>query len=294
MAISHVFSNAQADATGTVTVWNGATTASVAATNIVRPSDWNSGHNQFYTLSGNTNNASTASGTNVVFQGAGGVTLAGSTGTIVISGVPAGTATMWQPFNEGVNVIGARGNASWAIAPLPTPPTAAGGVVSIDRLCVPMQITNATNSTGSVTASVSFGLYTKNGSSLSLAHSTTGTVAVTFSGTVGNSTYAGIRLLTIPWTTNIEDNRYYVGVAVRSTTGGANASVNQVLVSQLNSNFSGFYGVNSNRSHQWPVGWGNFSASSTAFPNPIPISQIDGSASLAARPPSWFLINGTV
>jgi hypothetical protein len=53
---------------------------------LVRPADWNSGHNQFYTLSGNTTNASTASGTNVVFEGAGGITLGGSTGTVVISG----------------------------------------------------------------------------------------------------------------------------------------------------------------------------------------------------------------
>lgn len=86
MAISHAFSNTQANATGTLTVWNGGSTVSVAATDVVRPQDWNSAHNQFYTLSGNTNNASTASGTNVVLQGAGGVTLAGSTGTIVVSG----------------------------------------------------------------------------------------------------------------------------------------------------------------------------------------------------------------
>lgn len=84
MAVSHVYSNAQADATGTITVWNGATTATVAATNVVRPSDWNSAHNQYYTLSGNTTNASTASGTNVVLQGAGGVPL----GTACVDGDP--------------------------------------------------------------------------------------------------------------------------------------------------------------------------------------------------------------
>lgn len=253
-----------------------------------------------YAVSNTTQSSSgTVDGRSISFHGAGGVSVGVSNGSVVISGATGGgggggTATMWQPFNEGVNVLGTRGNASWALNPMPTPPTAAGGVVEIDRVCIPLFITNATNSTGSMTVSMSFGLYTKNGASLSLAHSTTGTLPITFSGTVNNSTYAGIRLFTIPWTTTIDDGRYYVAVASRTTTGGANGTASQVLVSQMNSNFSGLYGQNSNRSDQWPVGWGVFSASSTAFPNPIPISQIDGTASLAARPPSWFMINGTV
>ena len=73
------------DFTGTVTVF-GSTggTETIAATNLVRPSDWNSGHNQ-HTLSGNTTNASTASGTNVVYEARGDVTLGGSTGTLVFA-----------------------------------------------------------------------------------------------------------------------------------------------------------------------------------------------------------------
>jgi len=87
MSVVHVKSNTVADFTGTVTVFNSqGSTVTAAATNLIRPADWNSGHNQFYTLQGNTTNASTASGTNVVFQGAGGITLGGSTGTLVISG----------------------------------------------------------------------------------------------------------------------------------------------------------------------------------------------------------------
>ena len=102
MAISHVKSNAIGDFTGTVTVLNSLglpTTA--AATDLVRPSDWNSVHNQFYTLSGNTSNASTASGTNVVLQAAGNITLVGSTDTIVISGGPV--IGGWEPIPMGNN-----------------------------------------------------------------------------------------------------------------------------------------------------------------------------------------------
>lgn len=101
MAIQHAFSNAQSNATGTLTVWNGGSTASVAATDVVRPQDWNSAHNQLYTLSGNTSNASTASGSNVVFQGAGGVTLAGSNDTIIISGAAGGGGWSHSVFPFG-------------------------------------------------------------------------------------------------------------------------------------------------------------------------------------------------
>jgi len=81
VAISHVFSNAIPDGTNT---------------NIVRPSDWNSAHNQYYTLSGNTLGNSTVSGTNVVLQGAGNVSLSGTGQTVVVyatgGGVGGGVA----------------------------------------------------------------------------------------------------------------------------------------------------------------------------------------------------------
>lgn len=240
--------------------------------------------------------------TNIVFSNSNGVTfgLNGSTLTASVNagGGAGGTATLWQPFNEGVNVAGQVGNAIMHIVPLPTPVPAALGELQLDRLCLPLFVTNATNSTGTLTISNSFGLYTRGTGTqdtrLSLAHSTSQTLEITFSGTVNNSTYAGIRLNTIPWTTTIGDGRYYVAQWSRTTTGGANASASQMLVSQLNSNFSGLYGVASNRSNQWPLGHGVFSASfSTAMPNSLAFSQIDGTGSLAARPPSFFMISGT-
>ena len=132
MAISHAFSNTQANATGTLTVWNGGSTVSVAATDVVRPQDWNSAHNQFYTLSGNTSNASTASGTNVVLQGAGGVTLAGSTGTIVVSGAynsaqfTNSTANATQPIVWAGNSNGS-GNVTMGLTGSTVTMSAAGG-----------------------------------------------------------------------------------------------------------------------------------------------------------------------
>jgi hypothetical protein len=87
MAISHAKSVTIADFTGTVTVFNsnGATTTA-NATDIVRPSNWNSAHDQYMTLAGNTAGASTVSGSNIVFQGGNNVTLSGNGSTIVFSG----------------------------------------------------------------------------------------------------------------------------------------------------------------------------------------------------------------
>lgn len=145
MAIKHAFSNLQSNATGTLTVWNGGSTASVAASDVVRPQDWNSEHNQFYTLSGNTSNASTASGTDVVLQGAGGITLAGSTNTLVISGAynPAqftnSTANVTMPIlwagnsnGSGNITMGLTGSTLTASAP-----SGGAGVIMSDYSPIP-------------------------------------------------------------------------------------------------------------------------------------------------------------
>lgn len=245
------------------------------------------------TLSGTNNSVVNISAPATSSLVATGIVSLSTNGSTISIGAAGGTATMWFPFNEGVNVAGQQGQATLQIVPVPTPPTAANGQLEVDRVAFPLQLTYATNSTGSITMSLWMGLYTKNASTLSLEHSTSFSTAFTFSGTANSSVMSGIRLHTVPWTTTFQDNRYYVAVASRTTTGGANATFNQMLMSQINSNFSGLFGVASNRSHQWPLGFGVYSASTTGVPSSIAFSQIDGTASLAARPPSWFMIKGT-
>jgi hypothetical protein len=223
----------------------------------------------------------------------GGLSISTNGSTISIGFAPR-TATMWDPLNQAVKVAGQVGNASLHIVPLPTAADAALGEFQVNRLCIPLYVSNASNSTGTLTISHSFGLYTKTGSSLSLFASTSYSTAWTFSGTESASLHHGIRLHTIPWTTTISDGMYYVAQWSRSSSGGANGSISQILVSQIASNFSGIFGEVTNRSRQWPLGLGVFSASvTTAMPSSIAFSQIDGTASVAARPPSFFMISGT-
>lgn len=124
MAVSHVYSNTVADGT---------------ATSVVRPSDWNSAHNQYVTIAGNTAGQSTFSGTNIVFQGGNNFTLSAATAigaaTIIMSGANAIAQT---------NQTQASGN----IAGIGFTSTTTGGVVMVGtndsnglKLAVPAYIT---------------------------------------------------------------------------------------------------------------------------------------------------------
>ena len=113
MAISHVKSNPVADFTGTVTVFNSAgQTTTTLASALVRPSDWNSAHNQFLTISGNTAGVSTMSGTNIVLQGGANVTLSANGASLVFSA--ADPATQSVQTQNMVSVQGSTGAVSFA------------------------------------------------------------------------------------------------------------------------------------------------------------------------------------
>lgn len=86
MQITHFKSNIVPDFTGTVTVYdNSGSTQTVAATDLVRPSDWNSAHAMAITLTGNTAGVSTVSGSNIIWSGGPNVTLSGTDGSVVFS-----------------------------------------------------------------------------------------------------------------------------------------------------------------------------------------------------------------
>lgn len=99
MAVSHHHTLSQADFIGTVTVFNslGATTT-IAGTDLWRPSDGNSVHDEFYTLGGNTLLSSTASGKGINWAGSGGVSLIGSSDSIVISSPANATIYGFEPY----------------------------------------------------------------------------------------------------------------------------------------------------------------------------------------------------
>lgn len=283
MPIQHVYTQTVADGT---------------ATSVVRPSDWNSNHRMVYNLSGNTLGSSQISGNDITLQGSNVTLSADIAGSkLVFMGPPTATATMWFPFNEAVNVAGQVGQGILHFVPVPTPGNIGGdGVVSIDRVCFPVIFSNTSNSTGSITISQWFGLYQRENTTatrLTLMHSTSFSSQFIYSGTTNNSILSGIRILTCPWTTSFVDNRYVVANLSRTTSGGGNATFSQLLVSNINTNFSGVLGAASNATAQWPMGWGQYSATTSGLPSSVGYSQIQGTNSQMMRNPEWFMVNGT-
>lgn len=76
MSIQHVYSQTVADGT---------------ATSVIRPSDWNSNHNQVLNMGGNTSGTAQISGQDIVWAGGNNVTLSANGSTVSIHGVAAQT-----------------------------------------------------------------------------------------------------------------------------------------------------------------------------------------------------------
>ena len=91
MAVQHIFNSPATDGTNS---------------SKIQPSHWNSYHNQYMTIAGNTAGQSTVSGTNIVFQGGNNVTLSANTGvgaaSIIISAYPQGAGMSFA----GTNISG--------------------------------------------------------------------------------------------------------------------------------------------------------------------------------------------
>jgi hypothetical protein len=123
------------------------------------------------------------------------------------------------------------------------------------------------------------------------------TTNFTGSGAAGSySLYGGPKWLTIPWTTTVQEGDYYVGIVIRTTTGGgAGHTVSQLLVSKFtNSAWSGVIGVGSNATDQRLLGQGVYTVSTAGMPASIGFTQINGSGSVAIRSPIWHVRSGTV
>jgi hypothetical protein len=160
-----------------------------------------------------------------------------------------------------------------------------------------MQISNATNSSNSITMSAWVGLYSQNASSISLISSTSGSTNFTGSGTVGSfSLYGGPKLFTIPWTNTITEGDYFFGIVVRTTTGGgAGHTISQLCVSKFtNSAWSGIIGAATGATDQYQLGLGVYTVSTSGIPVSIAFTQINGSGSMALREPVFQLVSGTV
>jgi hypothetical protein len=98
----------------------------------------------------------------------------------------------------------------------------------------------------------------------------------------------------MPMSTSLSEGRYFIGILSRTTSGGANGTYSQMLVSNFNSNFLGFFGSSHNTTMQFQPGIGVYSVTTSGMPNSIPVSQVRGSDSAAQRPPILIFANSTL
>lgn len=176
--------------------------------------------------------------------------------------------------------------------------------IAFDRLVMPIFNINSSLSTGSHSLSFYFGLYSRNGSTLSLVGSTSRSTAVTQSGTVGSySLYSGMRNFTIGSTATVTAGKYWMAFASRSSSAGADGSYSNIapvadntalLPVGVSLAYAAVFGSSANATNQLTLGQGYYSATTTAIPGSVAFSQINGSGSNAGQQQVVMFANSTV
>lgn len=247
---------------------------------------------------GNTAGTTGTNTNGLVLVGGNNISLSQGTGangaTVTIDGAAGGgggggaTLSYYNPQDAYLQVTGQQGNGTLHIQPTPAPN------VTFDRAVFPIVFTGATGSTASITLSMMMGIFTRNSSTLSLLASFSTSGAITHSGTANSSQNVGLKMFTMGASSSLSEGQYYVGILSRTSSGGANATVSQIVASQQNSFLSGFWGQANSASIQYTRGLGVYTASTSAMPSSIAFSQINGTGSMVLRQPMFYLINGTV
>lgn len=292
MALSHVKSAALADWTGTVTVFDyQGNTATVAATDLVRPSDWNSAHNEFFTLAGQTTTGSTASGTNVRLHASGGALIGGTSDSVIVS-LPVLSMFEPNPLISGSGVS-SHAPASWWFNKVSLPaPVTVSNVFFINSISL---TTNANTRSASYSKGltifrrVDFGanstqFTTVTTASFGLSMSLTGAGVITFkwvTDTTGGTTsrtlfgggggaglssaLSGNVLFAMPMVTSLSEGEYFFAHRHSTTSAGAvHMSFSQFHIAPQNITM-GILGSAGSRamSHVWEAGEGIASAVTT-------------------------------
>lgn len=284
-ALSHVKSDTIGDFTGTITGFNSqGSTTTIAATNLVRPSDWNSAHNFFQTISGNTSGTSTASGTNLVIGGTNGISVSHSTA--------AGAATLWigasdtpQSFfrafpDDGSTAAAQMGNGTVYVYPMIR--EAAFTATRADILAS-VSLSSSSNSSHAGAISVYAGIYSRNGSTISTM--STASQSYQWTNTSNNSfaSVSALRRLSVPLNVYFQGGQdLFMAVMTRTSTSNANWFTAQNILQPLaghTAQIQGLIGEVSNNTRQPMPFQGVFSASSSVLPATIGLSQITGGAS---------------
>jgi len=231
----------------------------------------------------------TATSGTIVFSNSNGVSFGLSGSTQLTASIAGFTRSRFNPFMEAVAVTGQHGNGSLHLHPIPDPDN-----WQMDRLIFDLNFSMANTtatSTGGGSYSVWAGFYTRNVSTLSLLASSSSSTAWTY-GSANTASVMGGRIFSIGWTTTISKADIWLGiVSSTSSSGNIAYTLSQYVVSDVNSNFSGNFGVASNASVQDRLGLGYYSAATGGIPASIAFTDMRGTASMALRPPLYAFLS---
>lgn len=221
--------------------------------------------------------------------GVGGISLSTNGSTISVSFTKATDTQGYFPGADLELVTGVVGQGSLLFDPNAFP------LMQFDRVMFPVHHTNATNSSGSFTLSAWLGLYTRNASTLSLLTSASVSTNVTGSGTQGSySLYSNVRHIAFPLTATLTEGKYWMGFVSRTTSGGADCSVSNVVLSQNATAFNGIFGSSDNATRQFTLGQGYYTATTSGMPGSVAFSAINGTNTNAGRMQALLFASGTI
>jgi hypothetical protein len=210
--------------------------------------------------------------------------------TISIMGNTDGTLSQWAPINYGGNTTFQQiGQATLKVFPIFLQHF--GSFSFIDNYVSVSHSTGGgtinTNFSGS--ASLSFGVYTKNGSSLSLASSGSASYSWKASGTSFMSLYTGMRHMSIPIGLSMNPGNYWVGLMSSTTFSSRDNCTISNFGNLIAPGWVNDFGSAVNATNQFMVGIGAYSTTTNALPAVIGISELVGSQTSTMVPYMNFL-----
>lgn len=163
-----------------------------------------------------------------------------------------------------------------------------------DRMVMPFNYSQATNSTLTVSNSVWWGLYTRNADTLSLHLSGSGSFSINGSGTASSGQNSGLRIVSFGSTQTVTENNYVFALAWKSTTAGADASLSHVHIFAGNTAISGYIGLASGTRMGMLAGRGVWTSTTSGMPNSVAMSDIRGISAIHNRQPIFYFTSGEV
>ncbi|MEO5950702.1 MAG: hypothetical protein ABIQ04_04605 [Candidatus Saccharimonadales bacterium] len=220
--------------------------------------------------------------------GLNGITLLTSGNTISISGNngTGALAARWEAPNAVFSSIGTMANGSLSLQHQYIPYNVQGTAAKIAVSLTVSTFTSAT--TASANYSLSMGVYTLNGSTLSLMSSGTANNGFSYGNTANaqyTQTITGIRQMTVPMNVNITPGEYWVGALISSastfaSTGMTMMGNNQIIATGV----LGVIGSSTSAGRDVYLGQGIYSANTAGLPATIPLTAINNTqASNAMR-----------